>query len=129
MLEVVDLEEDFDVFNRTNFVEFFSVNSRPLPSAQVSSIQETIDVLEAMDLQQKKTSLLELLESHAGGTTPKVVVNPRPPTPLPSRTSHTEPLEKKRKKDKKGKETSEEGKIQPTKDQEPLKGAKAAKGP
>lgn len=40
----------------------------------------------------------------------------------------TELLEKKRKRDKKGKETLEEGEIQPTKDQEPSKGAKAMKG-
>ena len=56
-------------------------------------------------------------------------VNPRPPTPLPSQASLVEPLEKKRKRDKKaGKEMSNEGKIQPSKDQEPLKGAKIAKG-
>lgn len=48
--------------------------------------------------------------------------------PLPSRTSPIELLEKKRKRDKKGKETLEEGEIQPTKDQEPSKGAKAVKG-
>ena len=39
-------------------------------------------------------------------------MNPRPPTPLPSRTSAVEPREKKRKRDKKfGKEVSEEGEI------------------
>ena len=82
-----------------------------------------------MVLQRKNTSLLALLESHAGGTTLKVNVNPRPPTPLSSQASLVEPLEKKRKRDKKaGKEMSNEGKIQPSKDQEPLKGAKIAKG-
>ena len=84
MLEVVDLEEDFDVFDRPNFAESSSINSRPLPSTQVSGNQETIDIPEVMVLQWKKTSLLELLESHAGGTTLEVAINHRPPTPLSS---------------------------------------------
>nr|POE94840.1 hypothetical protein CFP56_12695 [Quercus suber] len=82
-----------------------------------------------MVLQRKNTSLLALQKSHTGGTTPKVSVNPRPPIPLPSRASPAEALEKKRMKDKKaGKEMFKEGKIQPSKDQEPPNGAKVDKG-
>ena len=58
----------------------------------------------------------------------EVVVHPRPLTPFCSRTSPAEPLEKKRKREKKGKEASEKGEIPPSKDLEPQKGAKAAKG-
>ena len=73
--------------------------------------------------------MLALLESHVGSDTPEVSIDPRPPTPLPSRTSPTEPVEKKRKRDKKSKKgMPEEGKIQPSKDQEPLRGSKAPKG-
>lgn len=82
-----------------------------------------------MVLQCKNTSLLELLESHAGGSTPKVAVHTWPTTPLPFYTSSAEPLEEKRKREKKGKEVFEKGEIPPPKDPEPQKGTKAAKGP
>ena len=86
-------------------------------------IRKKTDIPEAMVLQRKNTSLLALLESHVGATTPEVAVNPCTPTFLPSWVSPVEPLEKKRKTNKKaGKETSKEGKIQPS------KGAKVAKG-
>ena len=79
-----------------------------------------------MVLQRRTPNLLALLESHVGSATPEVSVDPRPPTPLPSRTSPIELVEKKRKRDKKsGKGMSEEGKIQPSKDQEPSRGSKA----
>ena len=127
-LEVVDLEEDFDVFSRPKFAESSSVSSRHLFSAQISSNQETTNIPEAMVLQRKNTSLLELLESHAGGTTLEVVVNPRLSTPLPSQISPTEPPKKKRKIYKKlRKEMSKEGEIHPIKDQDPPKGARTAK--
>lgn len=67
----------------------------------------------------KNTSLLELLESHARGSTPKVVVQPRLPTPLPTHTSLSEQPEKKRKREKNGKEIYEEGEVAPPKDIEP----------
>lgn len=62
-----------------------------------------------MVLQKRDPNLLALLESHVGGATPKVAINPYPPTPVQSRASFAEPLEKERKKDQKaGNETSEE---------------------
>ena len=82
-----------------------------------------------MVLQRKlKTSLLELLESHAGGFVPEVAIQTRPPTPLLVHTSPFEPVDKKRKRDKKGKEVAKEGEVIPFKDLEPQKGAKIAKG-
>ena len=76
-----------------------------------------------MVLNKRTPNLLALLESHAWA------FNPHPPTPAQSRASPTEPLEKKRKRDKKaGKETFEEGEVQPSKDQEPPKEVKVAKG-
>lgn len=129
MLKVVDLEDEFNIFNWPNFAESSSVNLIPLPFTQISSNQETTNVPKAMVLHRKNTSLLELLESHDRGTTPNVAINPQPLTPLLSRTSPIEPLKKKRKRDKKGKAAPKEGKIQPTMDWEPSKGAKATKGP
>ena len=124
----MDLEEDFDVFSRPKFMESLSVSSRHLLSAQISSNQETTNIPEAMVLQWKNTSLLELLKSHAGGTTPEVAVNPCLPIPLPSQISTAELPKKKRKIYKKlRKEMSKEGEIHPIKDQDPHNGAKAAK--
>ena len=97
VIEVADLEEDFEVFDQPYPTE-------PLPSAQISSSQEPPDIPEAMVLHRKKnTSLLELLESHVGGSTPEVAIQPRPPTPLPTHTSLSERPEKKRKMKKKRK--------------------------
>ena len=129
VLEVVDLEEDFEVFNWQDLAESLSITPRSLSSTLVSSIQQIIVVPEAMVLQRKNTSLLELLESHARGSTLKVVVHPQSLTPIPSHTSPAEPLKKKRKRDKKGKEAFEEGEIPPPKDPKPQKRAKTAKGP
>ena len=69
VFEVVDLEEeDFEIFDQPHPTESPSNTSRPLPSAQINSNQKPADIPEAMVLQHKKnTSLLELLESHAGG--------------------------------------------------------------
>ena len=119
VLEVVDSKEDFEVFDRPNIAESLNLSPRSLPFALVSSNQETANVLEAIVLQHKNTSLLELLESHARGSTLEVAVHPRPPTPFPSCTSPAKPLEKKRKREEKGKETSEEGEVPPPKDLEP----------
>ena len=104
-------------------------SSRRQSAIRVNSDQETTDIREAVVLQRKTPNLLALLESHVEGTTPEVAVNPCPPTPLPPWVSPAEPLEKKRKRDKKaGNETSKEGEVQPSKDQEPPKGSKVAKG-
>lgn len=91
MLEVVDSEEDFEVFDRPDIAESSNLSPRSLPFDLVSSNQETANVLEAIMLQRKNTRLLKLLESHAGGSMLKVVVHPRPPTPFPSRTPLVSP--------------------------------------
>ena len=81
-----------------------------------------------MVLQSKpKTSLFELLKSHAGGSNPDVAVQTRPPTPFPVHTCLSEPTDKKRKRDKRGKDVVEEGEVIPLKELEPQKGAKIVK--
>lgn len=77
---------------------------------------------------KQKTILLELLESHAGGSTPEMAIQTRPSTPLLIHTTPFEPADKKRKRDKKGKEVSKEGEVIPSKEFEPQKGAKIAQG-
>ena len=70
-----------------------------------------------MVLQRKaKTSLLELLESHAGGNALEVAIQTKPPSPPPSQASQVDPADKKRKRDPKDKEVVEEGRGLPTKE-------------
>ena len=116
---MLDSKEDFEIFDQLLSTELPGAIFRHLPSAYISSSQEPSEVPEAMVLQRRKdTSLLELLESHTGGSTLEVVFQPQPPTLLPIHTSPFEQPKKKRKREKKGKETSEEGEIA-SKDLEP----------
>lgn len=125
---MTDFEEKFEVFGQLDLTESLSTISRLLTSTQISINQGTTDIPEAMVLQRRKdTSLLELLESHAGGFTLEIAVQPWPLTPHPTYTSPSEQPEKKRKRDRKGKEVTKEGEAVPSKDLEPQKGAKAAK--
>ena len=117
IIKVIDSEEDFEVFDQPDLTESPSTTSKFLPSAQISADQEIADIPEAMVLQRRKdTSLLKLLESHVGGSTLEVAIQPRPPTPFPTYTSPSEQPEKKRKRDRKGKEIAEEGEVIPFKD-------------
>ena len=117
IIKVTDFEEEFEVFDQLDLTESPSTTSKFLPSVQISANQETADIPKAMVLQRRKdTNLLKLLESHAGGSTPEVAIQPRTPTPLPTHTSPSEQPEKKRKRDRKGKEITEEGEVVPSKD-------------
>ena len=84
MVEVLDFKDDFEVFNRPRSIETSTDDFSHLSLAQVSQIQEDSSIPEAMGLQCKlKTSLLDLLESHARGNAPKKPVQPMPTTPPP----------------------------------------------
>ena len=129
VIEVVDSEEDFEVFDRSSPIESSHASFSDLPLAQVSSNQEPSDVPEVMVLQRKNnTSLLELLKSHAGRSTPEVAVQSCLSTPFSTHTSHFESTNKKRMRDKKGKDMSEVGEVVPSKEFEPQKGQKLQKG-
>ena len=124
-----DINEDFRVFNQPRSIESPGATFKHLHPAQVRSIQESSDIPNSMVLQMKpKIGLLELLESHTGGFVLEVSIQTQPLTPLLVHTSPSELADKKRKHDKKGKEVAEEGKVIPSKDLEPQKGAKIAKG-
>nr|POE71579.1 hypothetical protein CFP56_12804 [Quercus suber] len=128
VVEVSDSKKDFEVFNQIQSPEPPVVDFSHLPPAQVSIVQEVPNVLDAMVLQRKaKTSLLELLESHAGGNVPEVAIQTKPLTPPPTKTSQPDPTDKKRKWDQKGKDVVEEGRGIPLKETEPWKGAKVAR--
>lgn len=127
-MEVSDSEEDFEVFDQLQSPEPSSLDFSHLPSTQVSSIQEAPSVPDAMVLQRKyKTSLLELLESYAGGTVPKVAIQTRPSNPLPAQTSQPDLANKKRKLDRKRKDVDEEEEVILSKELEPQKGAKTTR--
>ena len=82
IVEVSKSDDDFKVFNQPQSTEVPTGDFSHLPLAQVSHTQEAPTVLDAMVLQCKtRSSLLDLLESHAGGNVPKKAVQPRPPTP------------------------------------------------
>ena len=120
VVEVFNSEKDFEVFNQFQSSEPSIVDFNHLPFAQVSGVQEAPNIPNAMVLQRKsKTSLLELLESHVEGTVPKVAVQTRPLTPLPTQTSQPNPTDKKRKQDRKCKEVGEEGEVIPSKEPKP----------
>ena len=88
VIEVTDFEEDFEVLNQSPPAKSPHASFSHLPPTQVSSNQETSNIPEAMVLQRKKnTSLLELLESHTGVSTPKVAIQTHPPIPLPIHAS------------------------------------------
>lgn len=75
VIKVSHSEEDFGAFNQPHSLKSPGVAFSHLPLAQVSSTQESFEVPDAIMLQRKpKTSLLELLESHLGGSVPKVAI-------------------------------------------------------
>ena len=77
-----------------------------------------------MVLQRKTiTSLLDLLESHAGGNVPEKVVQAKIPTLPPTQVSQPDPTDKKRKRDQKGKKVVEERRNLPSKEAKPKEGA------
>ena len=81
-----------------------------------------------MVIQKNTPNLLELLESYARGATPEVLINLRPPTPIPSRASPTELSEKKRKRERMlGRKVSKKGEIQTQVAQETGKGSKSTR--
>ena len=81
-----------------------------------------------MVIQRKsRSSLLNLLESHAGGNVPKKAIQTKPSTPPFTQASQLDLANKKRKMDQKGKEVVEEGKGLPSKEVDLQRGAKVAK--
>lgn len=96
VVEVLDSEEDFEVFDQLQSPGPSCANFSYLPPTQVSSVQETLGIPNAMVLQRKSnTTLLELLESHTRGSVLEVVVQTRPPTPLPAHSSQLTPQTRK----------------------------------
>ena len=111
-LEIVDSEEDFEIFDQPPALDSPRAAFSPLPPAQVSSSQGPSNVPKGMVLQRKKkTSLFEN----------------KPPTPLPIHNSSPKQDDKKRKRDKKGKDVAKEGEVVPSKELKPQKRAKMAK--
>lgn len=112
---IVDSKEDFEVFDQPNLAKSLEAIPKRLVSTQVSTKQKATDIPEAIVLQRRTPNILALLESHAKSATLEVAVDPKPPTPHPSRAFLIKLGEKIRKRDKRpGKEVFEEGEIPPT---------------
>lgn len=75
VMEVSYSGQDFEAFNQPQSPDSPDATFSHLPLAQVSDIQEPFDIPDAMVLQRKpKKSLLELIESYAGGFVLEVAV-------------------------------------------------------
>ena len=74
-----------------------------------------------------RTSLLDLLESHAGANVPKKAVQPKPLSLPSTHASQLDPADKKWKLDQKRNKVIEEKRTAPTKEAEPQRGGKHAK--
>lgn len=81
----MDLGEDFEVSNLLDLVEHFYSSSRPQITAQINANQEVSNIPEGMVIQKSTPNLLALLETHARGDSPAILVDPRPAAPLSSR--------------------------------------------
>ena len=81
-----------------------------------------------MGIQRKpRASILEIMESQAGGKAPEVAGQGKHPSlPIPH-DPQPEPTNKKRKREQKGKDMMEEGRGVPPKENEPQRGVKVAK--
>ena len=74
VVEVLDSEDNFEVFNRLKSPKAPISDFSHLPFAQFSQIQEDLLVPEAMGIQHKpKASLMEVMESQVGGKAPERV--------------------------------------------------------
>ena len=99
-----------------------------LTTALVSENQEDIEVLEGMVIEKRLPDLLSLLESHARAIVPKVLVIPKPLTPIPVAPAQTELADKKRIMDKRGgKRVVKEGEVQEETPHEPIKMTKVTR--
>ena len=81
-----------------------------------------------MGIQRKpRASILEIMESQAGGKAPEVVSQGKHPSLSIPHDPQPEPVDKKRKREQKGKDMMEEGRGVPPKENEPQRGVKVAK--
>ena len=72
VVEVLDSEDDFEVFNRPESPEASTSDFSHLPSAQVSQIQEDFSVSKAMGIQRKpRAGLLGIMESQSENKVPE----------------------------------------------------------
>ena len=128
MVEISNSNDDFEVFNQPPVLEAATSDLSNFPPAQVSQTQEDPIIPDAMVLQRNtRSSLLEIMESQAGGKASKVVGQAKHPFLSPPQDTQPEPVDKKKKWEQKGKGVMEEGRGVPPKEIEPQRRDKAAK--
>ena len=85
MVEVLDSEDNFEVFNRPQSPEVLTSDFSHLLSTEVSQTQGNPSIPEAMGIQYKpKANLMEIMESQARGKAPEAASqakHPSLPTP------------------------------------------------
>ena len=96
---IIDIKEDFRVFDQPDHAEFSKASLKHQVTVQVSTDQEITDVLDGMVLQKRTLNLLALLESHVGSATLELIVGL-----LPLSRLRLLPLSLERKRKKKGQE-------------------------
>ena len=85
MVEVSGSEDNFEVFNQFQSPKVPSCDFGDLPLAKANHTNEAPSIPNAMVLQQKtRSSLLDLLESYAGGNMPNKTIQTKTFTPYPS---------------------------------------------
>ena len=75
-LVIIDLKEDFKVFDQPNLAEYSEASLNRQFTVQVSTNQEILHVPEGMVLQKRTPNLWALLESHVGSATLEVWMDP-----------------------------------------------------
>ena len=86
----------------------------------MSHTQEPSIIFDSIVIQHKtRSSLLDLLESHARGNMLEKAIQTKPLTPPSAQASQLDLVDKKRMRDQKGKKVVEEGKGLPSKECEP----------
>ena len=83
VVEILDSEDDFEVFNRLESLEASTDDFSHLPLAQVSQIQEEFFIPEAMGIQRKpRAGLLGVMESQSGSKALKRLLQRSSPHPF-----------------------------------------------
>lgn len=102
--EVID--RDFEAFFQSESPEAAPHTLRQrIPTAQVSTNQEAIDIPKGMGFKEREPNFMALLNIQTRGNIPAMAVVPQPPTSATTHTSSAEAADKKRKRAQGGKGT------------------------
>ena len=111
IVEVADLEDDFEVFNRPLSPKTSIGDLGHLPPTPASHAQEDSSISEAIGIQHKpRVGLLDIMESQSRSKAPEKTTQAKLPPPPSSLPPRPDPADHKRKRDQRGLEVVERGK-------------------